>query len=279
MDLVVLVSVLAAAVLHATWNALVKAGGDPFARLAIVNLVGGVCALSLLPWARWPASGAWPWLAGSACAHLAYYGLLCRGYVRGDLSRVYPIARGTAPPLVALGAIAFAGERLDAFAWLAIALVCAGIWLVARTRRAEPGAVGAAMLTGVAIAGYSVCDGLGARAAGDVPAYVAILFFVNALPFGLVVLVLRSRIAARARVALVPATIGGVLSFAGYAIVIWAMTRAPLAAVASVRETSVVIAAYLGVRVLGEDGGLRRVAAAVLVAAGVAVLQFARSTA
>ena len=127
MDPFVLALVLLAALLHASWNALLKAGGDPFVRLAMINLVGGLCALPLLPLAAVPATASWPYLSGSVATHLAYSLCLAYGYRFGDLSHVYPIARGSAPPLVALAAVLFAGERPGAFGALGLVLISAAI--------------------------------------------------------------------------------------------------------------------------------------------------------
>lgn len=277
MDPLVLALVLLAALLHAGWNALLKAGGDPFVRLAMVNLVGGLCALPLLPLVAVPAAASWPYLLGSVVCHHAYFLCLGYGYRFGDLSHVYPIARGSAPPLVALAAALFAGEVPGPFGTLGLALTCAGIVSLAfdhglRLVSARPALW--ALATGAAIGAYTVCDGLGGRAAGDVFGYILWLFLVNALPFTLLVAYRRRhRIAVEVARNWRGGVVSGALSMGAYGLVIWAMSITPMAHVAALRETSVLIAAWLGSRLLAEPFGARRVAAAGVIAAGVVLLQ------
>ena len=190
MDPVVLALVLLAAVLHASWNALVKVAGDPFVRLAVLNVVSGLCALPLLFVVAAPAAASWPYLLGSVAIHLVYNVTLAYGYRHGDLSHVYPIARGIAPPLVALGAWLTAGENPGPLGVLAILVISGAIASLAFTRGWRLGPlvpVWFALATGLSIAGYTICDGLGGRAAGDVLGYIAWLFVLDALPFGLIV--------------------------------------------------------------------------------------------
>ena len=281
MDPVVFLLVLAAAALHASWNALVKIGGDPFVRLAVVNAVGGLCALPFLPLVAVPDPASWPYLVGSIVVHHAYYLALAYGYRFGDLSHVYPIARGSAPPMVALAAWALAGESLSPTGILAITVISGGIVSLAfaggwRVSSAKP--VAFALATGVAIAGYTLCDGLGGRAAGDVFGYIAWLFVLDAVPFSLLVAwrrraVLGSALAASWR----PAVLGGVLSVGAYALVIWAMTVSRMASVSALRETSVILAALIGTRLLREPFGTRRLIAASAVACGIMLLQVSRA--
>ena len=276
--------VLLAAVLHASWNALVKSGGDPFLRLAIVNLTQSLVVLPLVPFVAVPAVEAWPWLLASVAAHMAYYFLLAGGYRVGDLSHVYPIARGVAPPLVALGALAAAGEVLSPLGILAVILVCLGIWIVAG-RQSAVDAFGRkqplllALGCGVAIAAYTVADGMGGRASGDVLGYVVWLFLLDGWPFTLVVVLMRGTGNLRATLpaAWKPAVGGGVMSVVAYGLVIWAMSTAPMAYVSALRETSVLLAAGIGTLILGEPFGRRRLLAAGLVVIGVAILQLSRS--
>lgn len=276
--------VLAAAVLHASWNALVKSGGDPYLRLAVVNLTHTLAVLPLLPFVGFPAAEAWPWLLGSVATHLAYYFFLAAGYRVGDLSHVYPIARGMAPPLVALGGLLVAGETLSPWGLGAIVLVCCGIWLVASGRTGDglPRAGRPLLLalgTGATIAAYTVCDGMGGRLSGDVLAYIVWLFLLDGWPFALLILLRRGTAGLRTSLpqAWKPAVGGGMMSVAAYGLVIWAMTTAPLAYVSALRETSVLLAAAIGTLLLGEPFGRRRMLAAGLVVIGVAVLQISRS--
>jgi drug/metabolite transporter (DMT)-like permease len=281
MDPLVLGLVLAAALLHASWNALVKVGGDPFVRLAVVNAVGGLCAVPLLFLAAPPAPASWPYLLGSVVVHHGYYLALGYGYRFGDLSHVYPVARGVAPPLVAGAAWAFAGESLGLLGLLAILVISGGIVSLAftddgRLAAIRPLALGLA--TGITIAAYTLFDGLGGRAAGDVFGYIAWLFVIDAVPFSVIVAMrYRRRLGPALAACWRPAALGGVLSVVAYGLVIWAMSLTPLAAVSALRETSVIIAALIGTRLLREPFGTRRVLAASLVAAGVVLLQVSRA--
>jgi len=269
--------VLLAAVLHASWNALVKSGGDPYLRLAIITLPQSVVALPLLFVVGLPAAEARPWLFGSVATHLAYYFFLAAGYRIGDLSHVYPIARGIAPPLVALGALLIAGETFSPSGTAAILLVCLGIWIVAgRGPSSRPLLL--ALGTGMSIAAYTVCDGIGGRASGDVLGYIVWLFFLDGWPFALWVAVRRRRaLIATIPRAWQPAVGGGLMSLVAYGMVIWAMSIAPLAYVSALRETSVLLAAVIGTLLMGEPFGRRRILAACLVVIGVAVLQLSRA--
>jgi drug/metabolite transporter (DMT)-like permease len=277
MDPIVLSLVLAAALLHACWNALVKVGGDPFVRLAVVNAVGGLCTLPLLFLVDPPARASWPYLVGSVIVHHGYYLALAYGYRFGDLSHVYPVARGIAPPLVALVAWAFAGESIGPLGLLAILVISGGIVSLAftddgRLVALRPLAFG--LLTGITIAAYTLFDGLGGRAAGDVLGYIAWLFVFNAVPFSvLVAWRYRRRLGPALAACWRPAALGGALLVIAYGLVIWAMSLAPMAAVSALRETSVIIAALIGTRLLREPFGTRRVLAAGIVALGVVLLQ------
>ena len=269
--------VLLAAILHASWNALVKSGGDPYLRLAIVNLTQTLVTLPLLPFVPLPDAAAWPWLLGSVMTHLVYNLLLAAGYRVGDLSQIYPIARGVAPPLVALGALVVAGESLSPEGSFAIALVCLGIWWVAGGGRTNRRPLLLALGTGATIAAYTVCDGMGGRASGDVLAYIVWLFFLDGWPFALLVGLRRGRrLAQTLPRAWKPALGGGLMSISAYGIVIWAMSQAPMAYVSALRETSVLLAAGIGAFLLGEPFGRRRILAACVVVGGVALLQLSR---
>jgi len=270
--------VLLAAILHASWNALVKSGGDPYLRLAIVNLTHSIAVLPLLPFVGLPAAEAWPWLLGSVVTHLVYYFFLAAGYRVGDLSHVYPIARGIAPPLVALGALLVAGEVLSLAGSAAILLVCLGIWIVAGRGPTSRRPLLLAIGTGLSIAAYTVCDGMGGRASGDVLAYIVWLFLLDGWPFALWVALRRGPdLVATIPRAWKPAIGGGLMSLVAYGMVIWAMSIAPLAYVSALRETSVLLAAAIGTLLLGEPFGRRRILAAGLVVIGVAILQLNRA--
>ncbi len=279
LDIGVITLVLAAAALHATWNALVKTGRD---RLAVMAITMGLPALPFsvaLFFVPIPAAGSWPFLIASVVFHWGYYVCLLYAYRYGDFSQVYPIARGTAPMLVALGAFILAAERLNIYESLGVLLLSAGIASLAwrrgeRYRSGEGRGIAFALLTGATIGLYSVADGLGVRSAGTTAGYILWMFVLTDLPFLFFALWLRR---GQLRTSLLPNLkfgIGGaVTSSLAYAIVIWAMSVAPMAHVVALRETSVVMAAIIGSLALKEPFGVRRIMAAVIVACGAAMLQ------
>lgn len=271
--------VLGAAVLHAAWNALVKHGGDPFLRLAVINLTGSAICLPFLLFVEPPVAAAWPWLLASVAIHIGYCSFLCLAYRTGDLSQVYPVARGVAPPLVALLAWLAVGEAPSWSGLAAVALISAGILTIAFGRRAEGqgrGALVLAALCGGCIAAYTICDGLGIRAAQGTLEYIVWFFFLDGLPFGLGVMWARRRhLRAALPAVLLPAIGGGALSFLAYGLVIWAMRTTPMAYVSGLRETSVILATIIGTRLMGEPFGRERITAACVVAGGIGLLKLA----
>jgi drug/metabolite transporter (DMT)-like permease len=279
LDIGVVALVLLAAVLHATWNAFVKAGGD---RLAVMALTMGLpalpCALAL-PFVTPPLPASWPFLFGSIVVHTAYFASLLYAYRHGDLSQVYPIARGGAPVIVALGAWLLAGERLGLQETMGVLTVSGGIVSLA-WRGGEPQRAGAAvaivlaLMTACAIGLYSIIDGLGVRSAGTAAGYILWLFALEGLPFaGYALWRRRGRLGAAFGPSLRPGIVAAVISSLAYGIVIWAMSVAPMAQIVALRETSVVMAAAIGALFLGEPFGRRRVAAAAVVALGAVLLQ------
>ena len=284
----VLLAVLAAAMLHATWNAVVKSRADPLIGIAWLSVGSGVAAGLALPFLAIPPAAAWPFILASTAIHTAYNLLLATAYRHGDFSRVYPIARGAAPLMVTLVSLAFLDEELGSRALLAIALILLAILGVAWRRAGERPAIGSdtagasggdrsllfAGLTAVAIAGYTIADGLGARASGDPIPYIFWLFFIDAWPTILIIAWLRRGRFYRAPSGdIVRSVAGGLLSMLAYGIVIWAMVQAPVAVVAALRESSILFAALIGVFVLKEKPGPVRIAAIVLLVAAIALLR------
>lgn len=273
----VTLAVLGAGFLHALWNALLKSSaGD--AMLDTVLIVAGGCAvcLPLLPFIPVPAAAAWPFVLASMVVHFAYYLTLAGAYRRGDLSFAYPLMRGVAPLIVTLLGIVFLSERLRPETLLGIALISAGIITIAwfASGRHTLAAAGWALANALIIAIYTLIDGAGARAAGNPWSYAIWLTCLDAVPFITWVMWTRGR---QAAAYLTPrwrrGVLGGSASIAAYAIVLWAMTLAPIAIVAALREVSVVFAALMGTLFLKESFGWRRLAGAVGVAAGVAALR------
>jgi drug/metabolite transporter (DMT)-like permease len=274
----VTLAVLGAGLLHAGWNALLKSapGGDALLNTATVVAGSGACALVVLPLVGFPAAAAWSYIVVSTVLHWAYYVTLAHAYRTGDLSFAYPLMRGTAPLIAAVLAIVFLREWPTPQVALGILLICAGIVSIAFVRR-DPHPRAAALFAfanAAIIAVYTLVDGAGARASGNAAGYAAWLTFLEAIPF-LVWIRARRGLAAVAYVARGwrRGIVGGAASLGAYAIVLWAMTRAPVAAVAALRETSVLFAALIGAVWLREGFGLPRLAGAVSVVAGVAALK------
>jgi len=277
----VTLAVLGAGLLHASWNALLKSspGGDALLDTATVVAGSGVCALAVVPFVPVPARAAWPYMAASATIHFGYYITLARAYRVGDLSFAYPLMRGTAPLIVAALGVAFLGELPTLTMSAGILLISLGILSIALVRhesirRHPPQAAYWAFANASIIAAYTLIDGAGARASGSAAGYVSWLIFLEGLPFLLWVFLRGGRpaVAYVARHAS-RGIVGGACSLAAYGIVLWAMTRAPVAAVAALRETSVLFAALIGSVWLREGFGLPRLAGAVAVVLGIAALK------
>lgn len=268
--------VLGAAILHATWNAIVKGTRARALVLAAVAATNGTVGLGLLLWAQTPDIASWPYIAASSLIHYGYYYFLAMAYKWGDLSRVYPIARGSAPLLVALGALIFAGEQLSTSGWSGVALVSAGISILAFFSRGpvipDPRSTAAALATGLIIASYSVVDGIGVRLSGSPFGYMGWLFVTEFLVTLFLWVRLRPRFTPEVRATLGIGYLGGFCAVAAYGMVIYANTLAPLGMVSALRESSVIFAALFGVVIFRERPWISRIAAAVTVGAGVLLL-------
>lgn len=268
--------VLLAAVAHAAWNGWLKKSSPDFIGLAAIStgwlIVGGIALLFVAP----PAPSSWPYLAATTIVHLAYTGLLVSAYQHGELSLTYPIARGTGPVLVALAAPIFLGEQLAAPDLIAVALIIPGILVIGlagvgslvRNRHA----ILLSLATGVAIALYTLIDAAGARSGPSPHSYSAWLFVLSASSLLLVTCYLhRSATLTLLKPHLRRGAFVGILSALAYMIVLWAMTVAPVALVAAVRETSILFAALIGWRLLGEKISGLRWAGVVLTVVGLAL--------
>ncbi len=274
--------VLLSAVLHASWNAVVKAAhADRLTTQSLVVWTSFVAALLTIPFVPIPAPESWPFIALSTVAHTFYYVFLLLAYKDGEFSRVYPIARGTAPLLVALFATVLVGEALSLPQSVGVVLVSLGILSLAFERGLPRGregrSVAAALLTGLTITAYTLIDGMGVRRSGSALGYIAWLFAIEGLPFGIAAFVLRGAPSWRApRGDWTKAILGGLLATIGYGIAIWAMGQAAFAGIVSLRETSVVFGAIIGAVFLGERFGPVRYLAAALVASGNLLLHLLR---
>jgi len=277
LSLGITLAVLGAGVMHAGWNALLKGGGgEPMFDTAGVVAATSVWTLFLLPFVPFPPAIAWWFMAGSMTIHFGYYVTLGQAYRTGDLSFAYPLMRGTAPLIVAvLGAVAL-GERPAGHIVMGIVLICGGIVSIAFVRRERhpPAAARWAFANAGLIACYTLVDGAGARASGNALGYVGWLLLFEGWPFLAWIYVRhRSRAVQYIRNDWRRHLLGGLFSLCAYAIVLWAMTRAPVAAVAALRETSVLFAALFGSVWLKEGFGPMRLAGAASVVAGIAALK------
>ncbi|MCR9221356.1 MAG: DMT family transporter [Alphaproteobacteria bacterium] len=273
--------VLGAAVLHAAWNALVKVNADRLVMIAIMMMSQVGVGLLVVPFLAVPAPESWPFIAASAALNTAYFVFLINAYRYGDLSHVYPIARGSAPLIVAIVSVAIVGETLTRQAGLAVVVIGLGIMSLTLTRGTdafrEPKAILYALGTGVLIAGYTIVDGLGARLAGNAHSYTFWIQLVNGLPITLLALYLRrGRVLSSVRMCWKVGVLGGMISLVAYWIVIWAMTQAPMALVSAVRETSMVFAVLFGVFILRERLDLARLASIGTTLIGTMMLKMSR---
>jgi drug/metabolite transporter (DMT)-like permease len=279
MDPFVFIAVLFAAACHAGWNAAIKRGLDPLAMTVAISLGATIVAALALPLVGLSAAASWPWCLASVLVHLGYFAALAESYRAGDMSQVYPIARGSAPLMTAVATTLFIGERLGFVGWCGIILLVAGVILLSLGggrgfARLNGKAVGFALCTALTICAYSVIDGMGGRLAGSANAYSVALF----LGIGPVMLIYA--LARRGR-RLVPILVenwgtglaGGALQLGSYGIAIWAMTVAPIALVAALRETSVLFGAMIAVVLLKEPLRMSRLTAALMIVAGLTLIR------
>jgi len=269
----VFLAVLGAALLHAAWNAIIKTGGNKQTTMMIFTVWQGLIGLCAVVWFPFPALEVWPWLIASGVIHMFYQLFLAYAYEQGDLSRVYPISRGAAPLIVLVVSAVFLDDAIAPMEYIGIAVLGLGILTMARgavlsgeSRKLIPYALGAAFAT----AGYTLVDGIGARIDGNPFAYVAWILFMSAFFFVPAALMLKGRAVAVApwaiwRRGIIPAA----ASLAAYAIVVWAMTQAPIALVAALRETSILFAVVIGWIIFGERMNAGKAIAACLIIAGV----------
>jgi drug/metabolite transporter (DMT)-like permease len=269
--------VILSAIAHATWNALMKSAGDRMLTMAALRFTGLVLGLCALPFVDWPAAASWKWLLLTAAVQFGYYVLLVRAYGAGDMSVVYPLARGLAPVVTTLAAALLIGETLTIGQTLAVGVISLGIMALSLGTGAGRNAVMLALATGVSVAAYSFFGGLGVRAAGTVLGFQACLEIVTGLgTVGYVAGVRRADLFAYARTSGLLGMLAGAISVVGFLAYLAAAQRLPLGPVTALRETSVIFGAVIGALVLNEGFGLRRIAAAAMVATGIALLAFWR---
>jgi drug/metabolite transporter (DMT)-like permease len=273
-----MVVVLLAALLHATWNALIKSGTDKLLDSILLCVTAGVIALAALPFLPMPAAASWIYLAASTVIHVVYFCLIAFAYRAADLSFVYPLMRGSAPLFTALLAAAILGESLAWGGWIGVLLLCSGIAALALDSRRAANIPGRAWVFGlgnaVVIVCYTIVDGIGVRASGNPWSYVLWLFALTALP--MLALGWARRAKALARVG--PRVWGramasGACSIGSYGLALWAMTGAPIALVAALRETSVLFGTAIAALLLHEKFGRARWLSAGLIIAGIVAIK------
>lgn len=279
MSIEITLIVLLAAMLNAGWNALIKVSGDRIAVMALVTLLGALLSSLALPFVEMPDPASWPLLALAILLHTAYHFVLPVAYQHGDLGQVYPIARGSAPLLVTLGAALFAGELLSGLPLLGVIFLAVGVMALAFDHRTglreNPRAVLFALATGVCIAGYTLVDGLGARQAGSVLGFAVCLTIGDGLLTFLIALLWKARaIANVARTSLTPAALAGAMQVGAYWMIIWALAHAPLGMVSALRETSILFAALISTFILKEGLGVWRFVSAGLIACGIGLTRY-----
>jgi drug/metabolite transporter (DMT)-like permease len=275
----VFLAVLLAALCHAGWNVLIKAGLDPLATTTLTSIASGMVALPLLIIAGVPDAAAWIWLGTSVVIHLFYFAGLIESYRAGDLGQVYPIARGAAPLMTAGLAALAVGEKLSATGWSGIVLLVLGVCLLSARggrdlARVDRKAVGFALFTAITICAYSVVDGIGARLSQNPAAYVLGLFVGIAL-------VLPPYAYLRAGAGVFKpmpifwrrGLVGGGMQVFSYGVALWAMTVAPIALVAALRETSVLFGSLIAVVALREPLRPTRIAAALFIVGGLVLIR------
>jgi drug/metabolite transporter (DMT)-like permease len=277
MEPIAVILILSAAVMHAVWNAFVKMDGDRLMTMAVVISTTGLLAPMLLLIGPPPALESWPYILLSVLLNNAYFLFLIEAYRFGDLSQVYPIARGSAPLLVAVGAALFANEQLSVVELAGVFIISAGtislIWRSGLRVDAEKRSIIFALLTGLMIASYTIIDGIGVRLSGNPAAYIGWLFILSPLPIASIAIIRRrgeALVYIRNNWKL--AVLAGGLNLGSYGLSIWALSLAAMAHVSAMRETSVIIAALIGTQLLGESFGKRRILAAMVVATGVILI-------
>lgn len=281
MDSFVFTAVLFAAACHAGWNVAIKTGLDPLASTVLITTGAGIVSLALIPFVGLPPAPAWPWVIASVVIHLFYFIGLSEAYHTGDLGQVYPLARGSAPLMTAGATTLLLGERLTALGWTGIVTLAAGILLLSlrggrggEQRHLDRRAIFFALFTALTICIYSVVNGVGGRTSGDPHPYTLAMFVGNAAIMAIYFLARRGSAPVAPMIRRWPVGLfGGSLQLLSYGIVIWAMTKAPIAPVAALRETSVLFGAVLAFFLLKEPLKPARIAAAAMILCGLVLIR------
>jgi drug/metabolite transporter (DMT)-like permease len=275
MQVVVFGAVLLAAFLHAAWNGVVKGAGDKLLTAIVVAGSASVIAAFVLPFLAQPDPASWPYIATSAAIHVVYFVLIAFAYHLADMGQTYPLMRGTAPFLVALASAVVLRESLSSVSWIGISLISLGVLSMVTIKQEGDGrGIALALFNAFIIAGYTLVDGFGVRHSDSPVAYTLWVFLLSGIP-----LVCWSMFADRRRaIRHVRANwpiglLGGAGTLMAYSLVLWAMTRAPVAVVAALRETSILFGMAISALMLKERIAANRLAAACIIALGAIVLR------
>jgi drug/metabolite transporter (DMT)-like permease len=274
LSLAVTFAVLAAAVTHAVWNAIAHGIKDQTLAFALIGVGGIAVGIPLVIVAAMPHADCWPYLLGSVAIHIFYNLLLMQCYRLGEFSQVYPLARGTSPLVVSILAAIFIHEHLGLPQIAGVLVVSAGLAaLVLAGRRPGRAAFAAAVGTGLTIAAYTTVDGVGVRLSGSPVGYIGWLMVLESLCVPMFAVFRRRDVLLKQPKRILLAGLSaGALSVLAYGLVLWAQTRGALAPIAALRETSVIFGAIIGTLVFREPFGRTRIAATVLVATGIVLL-------
>lgn len=276
MSLFVFVVILLSAVLHATWNAVVRGGEDKLQSMILVAMFGAIPGIVLLPFLPPIAPAAWPYLAISVILEIAYSILVAAAYRHAEMSRAYPLMRGTPPLIVALVSSVALGMSISPTGWIGIVLISLGLLsLTLRGAGGDSRGVVFAFVNALVIASYTLVDSFGVRASGAPIAYTMWIFVLVGIPLSAWAILRRPGFLAYARHQWTLGAVGGLGTLGSYGIVLWAMTQAPVALVASLRETSILFGTAIAAFVLRERVTRARIVAVLIIAAGAAVLKFA----
>ncbi|MDC1510208.1 EamA family transporter [Oceanospirillaceae bacterium] len=278
MAIEVFFAVLLAAALHAGWNALVKINAEPIIAMGLIMLCTSIVALGFMPFVAFPQSKLWPFLLITLILHFGYKVFLVKAYAQGDFGQIYPITRGSGPVWVLLVSVIFLGVEFTQLEILAVLVVTGGIATLSHFKRSKPLGVGFyyALVTGLWIAGYTMVDGFAVSQLGQVHSYVVWLFFLDGIIAAVWAYNYKPQVfVASLRRYWFVAIGGGVMSMAAYWICLWAMTQAPVAMVAALRETSVLFGALLSTYMFKEVLGPKRWISAVLICVGLVLIKLA----
>ncbi len=276
MELYVTIAIIFAAIFHATWNGLMKGGKDPLLDSMVISIVWLVIAVISIPFLPLPHPSSWAYIAVSSIIHIVYFFLLAKSYDTGELSRVYPIIRGLPPLIIAVVSFVFLNEGISFWGWAGIIVISLGILaLEFGNKTPSKKVLLLSVATAIMVASYTIIDGLGARLSGNSISFLLWFASLQGIIYTILVVAIRGKQRSITHVKLYwrRGAIGGVLSLFGYGIILWAMTKAPIAYVSALRETSVLFASIIAVVFLAEPLKKSRIISAILIVSGIILMR------